>query len=329
MLLTALGLGFAVLNGSNDGGALLAATLKAPGIRPIVALTLLAVALATVPALLGLRVAATLAGGLVPASAGQQRLLMGLALVAALVVVGALNLKGLPTSLTLALVGGLVGAGLGTGEQVAWGLVGITALVGAASPLLGGALALFLRSSPLLGPRRQYGPGWLHIVHWLSFALQAVAYAANDGQKMYAVLAAGTLGAAAAGGVPAWHLLAVPPLFALGAVLGVRRAARTLGGGGVLRTRPRDEVGAELSSAVVVLGSAAGGIPVSMTQAVAGSLIGAGMTKGTRRVRWRAAARLALAWVLTLPTSAALGAALGAAAALAGWGTAGASPPLG
>jgi inorganic phosphate transporter, PiT family len=321
VLLTAVGLGFAVLNGTNDGGALVAASLKAPGIRPAVGIVAFGVALGVVPVVFGLRVATTLAGGLVPSDAEGQRLLMLMAVAASLAVVGLLNVKGLPTSLTLALVGGLVGAGIGSGAEVSWGLVLLTAAAGIVTPLLGGLLGAVLRNVPLLAARRGVERRHAARAHTVSFALQAIAYAANDGQKMYAVLAAGTLATAAAA-TPAWHFVAVPTLFSVGAVLGVRRAARTLGGAGVLRARPSDEVAAELSSAVAVLGSAGVGIPVSMTQAVAGSLIGTGVMRGAKRVRWRAAARLALAWVLTLPSSAALGAGLGAALAAAGRGPA-------
>lgn len=315
MLLNVIGLGFALINGTNDGATLVATSLKAPGIRPALAIGILAAALGLVPALFGLRVAGTIAGGLVPAGPGQQRELMVLAVVAALGVVVLLNAKGLPTSLTLALVGGLVGAGLGRGLDVAWPVVGVTAAVGVAAPVLGALLGRALSASPLL-LRDRWATRRLRGGHWVSFTLQAIAYASNDGQKIYAVLAAGALAAAAGPSVPIWQLVVVPALFAIGAVVTMRRAARTLGAGGILRTRPRDEVAAELSAATAVLGSAAVGIPVSMTQAVAASLIGAGMTRGTRQVRWRAAARLALAWALTLPSSAIVGAGIAGAGEL-------------
>lgn len=321
-MLTTVGLLFAILNGSNDGGALVASSLKAPGIRPAAAVAVLGAALGAVPVLLGLRVAETLAGGLVPASADQQGALLIVAVLSSLVVVVLLNVLGLPTSLTLAVIGGLVGAGVAARLPVAWGVVGATALAGIAAPVLGGVLAWLVRRSPFLVSRRHFAPQPLRRAHAAAFGLQAVAYAANDGQKIYAVLAAGALaasqaeGLARASGVEGWQLVAAPVLFALGAVLGVRRAARTLGSGGILRTRPRDEVAAELSSALAVLASAGAGMPVSMTQSVAGSLIGAGMTRGYRRVRWRAASRLAMAWVLTLPASVAVGAGAAVAAGL-------------
>lgn len=65
---------------------------------------------------------------------------------------------------------------------------------------------------------------------------------------------------------------------------------------------------AQLGAAVAVLSSAALGVPVSMTQAVAGGLVGTGMLRGRRQVRWRVAGQLGLAWVLTLPAAAVVGA---------------------
>jgi PiT family inorganic phosphate transporter len=133
--------------------------------------------------------------------------------------------------------------------------------------------------------------------------LQAVAYAANDGQKMLAVLAVTSIG------VTAPALVAVAILFAVGGILGIGSAAETLGVQ-IMRATPREEVTAQLAASLAVLGSAALGAPVSMTQAVSGGLIGTGVLRGRRQVRWRVAEQLALAWVLTLPLAAVTGAAV-------------------
>lgn len=313
MVLTAVGLAFAVVNGSNDGAALVAANLKAAAVPPAAAVAGFAVALGAVPALLGLRVASTLAEGLVPAGPDQRRAVMVVAIVAALAVVAVLNASGLPTSLTLAVVGGLVGAGVGLGLPVTWGLVALTAVLGVAAPIAGGLLGAVLRRIPLAVQRRRDRGDRPDGLRAGVLVLQAMAYGANDGQKIYAVLVVGAVSSAAAD-VPGWQYVAVPVLFSVGTIIGLRRAARALGGSGVLRARPDEETVAALSSAVAVLATAAVGIPVSMTQSVAGALIGSGMTQGTRRVRWRAAARLALAWVLTLPSAGLLALALGALA---------------
>lgn len=91
-------------------------------------------------------------------------------------------------------------------------------------------------------------------------------------------------------------------LFGLGALLGLPRAAASLGSG-IVPLRPLDTVTAEFAAAVAVLGSAALGFPVSMTQSVAGGLFGAGLGRGARRVRWRQAGRIGVAWLVTLPLS--------------------------
>jgi PiT family inorganic phosphate transporter len=139
------------------------------------------------------------------------------------------------------------------------------------------------------------------MLHRLATCVQAIAYAANDGQKMVAVITVTSFG------VTAPTLVAVAVLFAVGAVLGISAAADTLGSQ-ISRAGPRDEVTAQLAASFAVLGSAALGAPVSMTQALSGGLVGTGMQRGRRQVRWRVAERLAMAWVMTLPSAAIIGA---------------------
>ena len=309
-MLLAIAFVFAVVNGANDGGAMVASSLKAPGLRPVGSMALLAGALVVVPLVIGTQVASTISTGLVSAPDEALPSLIGAGVVAAMLVAAFLTRRGLPTSLTLAVVGGIVGTGLGAGFAVSWGTVALVLGVGAGAPVLGALLGSVLaRATAILGTRRAiagFGP-----VHVGAFGLQSVAYAANDGQKMFAVLAVVGSQGATSGAPPLWQLAAVAALFSLGVLVGVRPAAGTLSGG-VLRAGPRDEVSAELSSATAVLGSAALGAPVSMTQSLSGALIGAGVRRGYRQVRWRAAASLAAAWVLTLPLSAAAGAAIAA-----------------
>jgi PiT family inorganic phosphate transporter len=139
--------------------------------------------------------------------------------------------------------------------------------------------------------------------HRVGFGLQCLAYGANDGQKMLAVLAVAT-GVAAGGTVPAtpWQLAALAGAFLVGTVLGLPRIAGTLGGG-LVPIHPPAAVVTELAGAAVVLGTGAAGSPVSMTQAASGALVGTATTGGTRRVRWRQALRLVGAWAITLPAA--------------------------
>lgn len=298
MLLT-LAAVFAVVNGANDGGAMLASTLKGPGPRVLTAIGVFAVALVAVPLLVGTGVAETLTSGLVAAPTGARAGLVATGVVAAVAVVAVLTATGLPTSLTLGVVGGIVGAGVGRDLPVETGGVARVVLIGLAAPVVGSVLALLLgRLSPVVPAR--WGVAGLERLHWSTTIAQSVAYAANDGQKMLAVVTVTSVA------VTAPVLLVVATLFAVGTVLGIGAAAGTLGGQ-IVRAHPREQVTAQLAGSVAVLSSAALGVPVSMTQAVSGGLVGTGMLRGVRQVRWRSAAQLALAWIVTLPSAALVG----------------------
>lgn len=301
--------GFAVVNGVNDGGALIAVALKVPT-RRIHAFVALVVLLVATPLVVGTEVATTLAERLVAfeqdlGTPGGQAA-FAVAVAAAVVVVGVLARLRLPTSLTLALIGGIAGAGLGTGAGVAWRTVGAVLLIAAVAPMLGGVLGwTAIWAARRVPPGGRLG-GKLRRAHAVAFSLLYVAYGANDGQKMLAVTAVafGT----ARGGVEAdlGQLVAIGVLFALGTLIGLRRVAGTVVGG-VMLARPVHVVAAEGSGAISVLGSAAFGAPVSITQAVIGGLVGTGIGEGYLRVRWQVAGHVALAWLVTLPAAVAVG----------------------
>lgn len=320
-LLVVVAVAFAVINGANDGGALLSLSLRTAGLRLVAAWVGLSAAVALAPAVLGTGVATTLAVRLVDGGPGGQRMVAA-AVTAAVVVIAGLGRGGLPTSLTVALVGGLVGAGLGGGGTVAWRPVGGVVAAALAAPLVGAVIAYGLSRLA----HRLVAPGgaarFLARAHRLTFALQCVAYGANDGQKMLAVGAVATgltgTGAGAGSTVPAaWPLLlGAAVAFLVGAGLGLRRYGRTVVG--VIPLRQSNAVVAEASASAAVLGSAALGAPVSMTQAVAGGLVGTGVSEGQARVRWQVAGRIVVAWLVTLPAAVGVGAGLGALVAAVG-----------
>jgi inorganic phosphate transporter, PiT family len=301
--LVVVALAFAFVNGVNDGGALLSVGLDVRTLRPLTSLVVLTVAVAVAPVLIGTAVATTLTSRLVRFDGADGQALLLLAVVAAVVVTWVLAARGLPTSLTLAVVGAIAGAGVGGALPVSWGVVVLVLVLAAVAPLVGLAMAWSL--TRLVGAWRSSQPIDRRIQRWHvgAFSLQCLAYGANDGQKMLAVLAVAA-GTAGSGQVPvlAWQLAAVSLAFLLGAAVGLPRVAPTLGGG-VAAVRPYEAVATELSSATVVLATGALGAPVSMTQAISGGLVGAGVTRGYARVRWGQVLRLGLAWVVTLPAA--------------------------
>lgn len=289
---------FAIVSGINDGGALLATGLKLPTVRPAAGVLGLIVTVAAVP-LLSYQVALTFVDRLAHFDQPGGRIATSAAVLAALGVVVTLSVKGRPTSLTLAVVGGLTGAGLGWGLPVSGATVAQVLAFGVAAPIAGGLLAwVIIRLLTLVVGSRGLGR-W----HRLGYLLQTVAYAANDAQKMLALfmIAIGFRGA------PVAYTSLVAVLFGVGVLYGLPRAGRTLSRE-IIVSRPAHGVAAELASGLAVIGCAAVGMPVSMTQAIAGGLIGAGVARGSSRVRWYAAIKIATAWLLTLPAS-----------ALAGW----------
>ncbi|TMR93382.1 inorganic phosphate transporter [Nonomuraea basaltis] len=288
---------FAVVSGVNDGGALLAAGLKLPTVRPATGILALVVMVAVVP-LVTHQVAQTFVTRLATFDQPGGKIATTIAVLSSLAVVAVLSAKGRPTSLTLAIVGGLTGAGLGWGLPVSPGSVALVLAFGLAAPIVGGLLAWVL-IRVLVAVTTVHG---LARWHQAGFLLQTVAYAANDAQKMLAVFMI-ALGFSDA---PFAYTSLVAVLFALGTLYGLPKAGRTLSRE-IIVSRPPHGVAAELASGAAVIGCAAVGMPVSMTQAVAGGLIGAGMAQGGGRVRWYAALKIATAWMLTLPASGLLG----------------------
>lgn len=307
-LLVLTAVAFALVTGANDGATLVVINLPNPAVRPLAAIAILAGAVVVIPLVAGARVAETLARGLVPFEGrGAEGHFLG-AVVVALGVVSVLSRRGLPTSLTLALLGAIVGTGLALRLPVSWATVAAVCLIGLAAPAVSSILALLtvwaLARLPV--PRHAWSQLW--VLGVVSFLLQSLAYAANDGQKMLAVLAI-ALGLGANGHIavqPGSQML-LGVLFAVGTLAGIERFAGRLGRG-ILPVRALHVVSSELASAVSVLVSAGLGAPVSMTQASTAALIGAGVSETVWRVRWEQAVRIAGAWVLTLPVSAVTGA---------------------
>ncbi|WP_129667307.1 inorganic phosphate transporter [Phytoactinopolyspora endophytica] len=303
-VLVAIAIAFAVVTGSNDGGALIAPGLRVPALSVPVSLGILTLAVVAFPLLISTVVADTMLNSIVTADAdGTTALAIGF--IASVAVAAVLTWMSLPTSLTLAVIGGIAGSGLGMGLTVGWGSVLRVLAIGMAAPVVGALLALLgawawrsFRNATYLSTVR-----WTHMT---AFGAQCIAYGANDGQKMLVLfLAAGVVasdGPAEGTTLDWWAYPVIAVAFAVGTALGLPRAARSVGNG-ILSTRATHAVTAEFAAATAVLGSAAVGAPVSMTQSVAGGLLGAGVHESYLRVRWRVVRNLATAWVITLPAS--------------------------
>lgn len=298
-LLTALAVIFVVVAGINDGGALVATGLRVPALSVRVSVLLLVLAVVAGPLVLGTAVARMLGERLVPDGSAQTWVL-ATGFVVAVVVVWVLARSGRPTSLTLAVIGGITGAGWGMGLAVDWPALLRVLAIGVAAPFVGAVLAMVAARALHLAPDAGYLPT-VRRAHTAAFVAQCVAYGANDGQKVLVLfLAAEAM--SGHNGLSWWTYIVIAVAFAAGTALGLPRFAGSVGSG-ILSTRPMHAVTAEFAAAAAVLGSTAVATPVSMTQSISGALVGVGVHDGFRRLRWHIVRTMALAWLLTLPAA--------------------------
>ena len=313
LILLVAALLFAVVTGANDGASLIATNLSSKAVSPLGALCALALAVTAGPLIVGTAVATTFARGLVSfgAQGGESALLIAVFVAMALVM--AISRLGLPTSVTQATLGAIVGVGVGRGLPVAWDSVGRALLVFALAPLAAGLLASLVARGFAVVRVSRPARSQMRALHAASFGAQCLGYAANDAQKMVAVMAiaTGAVGVGVAARLDTQALIGL--CFFGGTLLGISRLGVRLGTQ-LMPVRPMNAISAGFASSAAVLASAAIGSPVSMAQSSSAALIGSEFVlESYRRVRWNQAARIAAVWVTTLPTAIVVAALAGAA----------------
>jgi PiT family inorganic phosphate transporter len=262
----------------------------------------------------GLHVAQTIGTGIVAADVVDPRVIFG-------ALTGAISwnvitwLAGIPSSSSHALVGGLLGAGLAK--------VGLSAIVwkgvlkaGAAivgSPLTGFLLALllvlivswlFLRFTPY-GVDRMF-----RRLQFVSASAYSLGHGGNDAQKTMGIIAVllysqGHLGSDFY--VPFWVVITCQVAMGLGTLFGGWRIVKTMGTR-ITRLTPAQGFCAETGGAITLFLATYFGIPVSTTHTITGAIIGVGAARRMSAVRWSVAGSIVIAWIITIPASAAIAA---------------------
>jgi PiT family inorganic phosphate transporter len=314
IVIIAIALIFDFLNGFHDASNIVATMISSRAMSPRNALLMTAIAEFTGPFLFGVAVATTIGSEVV-----DPAVITSAVIIAALISAILWNLLtwyfGWPSSTSHALIGGLLGA-----VAVAAGIDAINV-----DGLLKVVVALFL--SPILG--FVFGYLLLKLIYFLargatprinslfkrgqwgtSLAL-ALSHGTNDAQKTMGIIAMAmvTTGYVEQFQVPWWVIALSAGAIALGTASGGWRLIETLGGK-FYKIRPVHAFGSQLSSATVILGAALLGGPVSTTQVVSSSIMGAGSADRVSKVRWTVARDIAVAWLLTIPVSAAMAAGL-------------------
>jgi PiT family inorganic phosphate transporter len=220
---------------------------------------------------------------------------------------------GLPTSSSHALIGGFIGAALvkvGT-SALMWEGITKTVVFMIAAPFLGLAVGMGLGVA-MCWMFRRWAPGQINSLfrkgQMFSAALYSLGHGGNDAQKTMGIIAillfsTGRLGPEFY--VPLWVVLACHAAMGLGTLCGGWRIVKTMGQK-VAKLRTVDGFCAEISGSVTLFASTAMGIPVSTTHTITGAIMGVGSLKRLTAVRWGVGGNIVIAWVLTIPASAAI-----------------------
>jgi PiT family inorganic phosphate transporter len=313
--LIALALAFDFLNGLHDAANSIATVVSTRLLSPIAAVLFAAVGNFAAYWLVGLHVAETVGKGIIDKDVVTPAVVFG-ALIGAMFWNVVTWLRGIPSSSSHALIGGLLGAGIMHGGFGAVESAGTTKTIAAIflSPMLGFAIAmaLVLLTTWIFHrwqPRR--AESVFKTLHLFSSAAYSISHGGNDAQKTMGIIAVLLYSTGHLKGefhVPEWVVIACYLAISLGTVSGGWRIIKTMG---TKFTRLNHHTGfcASTAGSIVVFGASALGIPVSTTHAITGSVIGTGAALKPRAVRWTVAARVVFAWFVTIPASAAVGAA--------------------
>jgi PiT family inorganic phosphate transporter len=231
-------------------------------------------------------------------------------------------LKGLPSSSSHALFGGLIGAaiaGIGFNSINLETLLQKVILPAIFAPVIAGAAAylctrlayaLTSRHDPETGSKLTQKRGGFRTGQIFTSSLVALAHGTNDAQKTMGII---TLVLIAAGsqapgsGPQFWVIGSCALAIAIGTYAGGWRIIRTMGSG-LTEVKPAQGFAAETSTASAILASSHLGFALSTTQVASGSVIGSGMGRKGTTVRWGMVGKIALGWLFTLPAAGIVGA---------------------
>lgn len=318
LLVVALAIFFDFTNGFHDTANAMATSVATGALKPRVAVLISAV-LNLVGAFLSTAVAKTVSEGILHQDDQGLPSITVPMIFAGLMGAVLWNLctwwLGLPSSSTHALFGGLIGAAIiGAGfDAVNWGgVVSKIILPAVLSPFIAGAIALvatylayrITKMATVAGSSTAFRHG-----QTVSASLVSLAHGTNDAQKTMGVV---TLTLIVAGyqdagtGPQFWVILVAGLAIALGTYLGGWRIIRTVGKR-ITDVKSPQGFSAETSSAATILISSSFGFPLSTTQVTSGAVVGSGIGKRLASIRWNVVARIAFAWIITLPAAALVG----------------------
>lgn len=312
-LVIVLALAFDFINGFHDTANVIATCIATRSLSPRIAIIMSAF-LNFVGAMVSTGVAKTIGGEIVT----SPQMVDSTVLIAALFAAIVWNLFtwkiGMPSSSSHALIGGVLGAvtiSYGTGAingngvfMIVAGLIGSPVIAMFSGYVIMTLLFILFRN---VG-RSKVNYISLHIQS-LSAAVMAFSHGSNDAQKCMGIITLALLSGGYIGELEVPFLVKIACAFAMcaGTSVGGWRIIRTVGNK-IFRLEPVNGLAADINSALTIFTATFLHLPVSTTHVVTGSIMGVGWAKRFRAVHWNVAYSMVGAWVMTIPSTAAVGA---------------------
>jgi len=255
----------------------------------------------------GVHVAKTIGKGIVDSHVIDEYVVLS-ALIGAILWVYTCTHFGLPISVSHSLIGGLIGPALligGTKVLISSGIIKVALFI-FLSPIIGFFLGYLIMVATMWlfrkrSPRKV--DGIFRVMQLVSSAVFSLGHGSNDAQKTIGIITILLFSTGYLQGefhVPTWVIFASYITIGAGTLAGGWKVIKTLGTS-LTHLKPVQGFCAETAGALTVIGSTLGGIPVSTTHTITGSIMGVGSVKRLSAVRWGVAGNIVLAWVLTIP----------------------------
>ncbi len=313
ILIIIIALAFSFFNGANDCANIIATSCATKALSPIKAL-IIVVVFDFLGAFASTRVAQTIGKGIIPSQNMTLTILLTGTL-GAVVWVFFCTRVGIPISVSHALIGGLLGSGVVAGGRgiIQWGILAKKVLLGIvlgpAMGFLAGALLLIIASWILYLFFKKYSSQktnrFFRIGQIFTTPFMAFTHGMNDAQNAMGIIVAALL----AGGliqtfyVPLWVKIACGLAMGMGTFLMGWKVVKTLGWK-LTKIEPKEGFSAQIGAGVVVGLHSLAGMPISTTHVVCSSVIGGTALQNLKRIKQVVAARMIIAWIITIPCAA-------------------------
>jgi PiT family inorganic phosphate transporter len=311
IVLILIALGFDFTNGFHDAANAIATSVGTKALTMRTALIMAAV-LNFVGAFLGQEVAKTIQSVVDPGTGPDAFALVGAALIGAIVWNLITWRFGMPSSSSHALIGAVVGSALVVASDVNWSTVWTKVIIPmVTSPFVGLVLAFLLMRVIYLiwrNQNREATDRGFRRAQIFSAPAMSLGHGLQDAQKTMGVIALVLIAAgyrdADAEAIPFWVVAICAGAISLGTAFGGQRIMRTLGRRVIDLSPERGFAAESVASSVLYVTAYGIQAPVSTTQVITGSILGAGAEKSVKAVRWNVGVNILWAWVLTLPMAA-------------------------